>query len=186
MANVDGAFGLKPLRHLFGGEVRLNSYTIADGYNTTIYNGDLVSTTGTGRNISLAGVADTVRGVFHGCNYVNAQGEPVFSPYWPASTDVIGTVEALVYDDPNILFEVQADEDIVADDIGQYADTINHTSGSTRTGNSLRELDSSDINGSDGQLYIYELINRPDNAYGDQAKVAVLIKLHELRTPTAT
>ena len=42
MANKDAAFGFRPVRHLTGGEIRSNEYTIAANYGTDIFQGQCV------------------------------------------------------------------------------------------------------------------------------------------------
>jgi hypothetical protein len=80
MANVDRPIGLRPLRHLGGGEVRMNGYTIASGYNVSLGAGDPVIMTGTGRNIAVAAASeDGCIGVFYGVRYTNAAGERKYS-----------------------------------------------------------------------------------------------------------
>lgn len=186
MANVDRPNGLTPVRHSSGGTMRASVYSIAAAYGTKIHSGSLVSRSGTGRNIELSGVAGPAVGVFAGCEYVDVNGEPQFRPYWPAPGAVATgtTVKAYVFDDPNIVFEVQASADVVEADIGQTADVIVGT-GSDVTGRSATELNSADINGTDGLLTILALSDRTDNDYGTSAKVEVAIKLHELRSLAA-
>ena len=42
MANVDAAFGARPVRHLTGGQIRTNEYKIASGTSSNIFTGDFV------------------------------------------------------------------------------------------------------------------------------------------------
>lgn len=186
MANVDRPNGLTPVRHLSGGTIRANVYSIAADYATKIHSGSLVSRTGTGRNIALSDADGPAVGVFAGCKYVDVTGEVQFRPYWPAPGAVATgtTVEAYVFDDPQIVFEIQADGAFAEADVGQTADVVVGT-GSDSTGRSATELNSADINGLDGLLTILGLSARPDNAYGTNAKVEVAIKLHELRSLAA-
>lgn len=181
MANPDAPAGLKPVRHYRGGLARANAYRIASEYGTSIFRGDLVKGTATGKEIAKAGNSDTAVGVFAGCQYTDETGEVQYRPYWPAGTTVkTGThVTAWVYDDPDILFEIQADADIEAADIGAMSDTAD-AGGDTMNGTSGVELSSSGIAASSKQLKIIDLVDRPDNAYGTNAKVLVLINKHEL------
>lgn len=185
MANSDAPTGLQAVRHAMGGVVRLAERTIADAYDTNIFTGDLVASTGTGRNVAVtAAGANRSLGVFGGCEFIMPDGEVRFQRYWPASQAVQAgtTPKAFIYDDPSILFEIQADEDVEAGDIGNTADYIGTHAGSTLTGQSGMELDSSDLGANaDGQLKVIELVDRPGNAYGTHAKVNVLINLHENR-----
>ena len=75
MANKDAAFGLKPVRMIggapySGGQSR---YRIAADYNTSIFQGDMVTQV-TGGHVALhadGGVVPIV-GVFNGCQYISA------------------------------------------------------------------------------------------------------------------
>jgi hypothetical protein len=129
MANKDASFGLKPVKQMggapySGGQSR---YRIAANYGTAIYQGDLV--------MQVTG------GVFNGCQYTDpTTGEQVYRNYYPASTNASDII-AFIIDDPNTVFEIQADEAFpVADLLGNF-DTIKTNSGSTDTGISGDELD---------------------------------------------
>ena len=92
-----------------------------------------------------------------------------------------------VADDPNVLFEVQEDSDggaLAAGNVGNVADLTGFTSGSTVTGLSSIEIDSSTAVGGGGgdnteDVLIMRLVNRPDNEIGDQAKWLVRLNNHE-------
>lgn len=184
MANINRAAGLIPVRHNAGGTPqRTNAYSIADGYATDIFRGDLVKSTGTGKQVAKSAAGNLSVGVFAGCEFVDTSGAVIFKPFWPASTSVqAGTkVISWVYDDPDTVFEVQASADVVEADIRGVADIVDGT-GNSATGTSGVELDSTTISDTgSAQLKILGLINRDDNAYGDSAKVEVLINEHELR-----
>jgi len=189
MANVDRPNGLTPVRHLSGGVIRANAYTIAAAYATKIHSGSLVSRTGTGRNIALSDADGPAVGVFAGCMYQDTAGDVQIRPYWPAPGAVLtgSVVTAWVFDDPQIVFEIQVDNvggGVAEADVGQTADVIVGT-GSDALGRSVTVLSGTDINGSDGLLTILGLVPRADNEYGDYARVEVAIKLHELRTLAA-
>jgi len=101
---------------LIGGQVfagATRQYQIASGYATAIFNGDLVTRTTDGTIISgnaftSAGPSTGWCGVFVGCQFVNAQGQVIFSQAYPAATTApSGTViTAYVSDDPDTLFKV--------------------------------------------------------------------------------
>ncbi len=110
MANVNAPFGLRPVKKLGGGNIVENVYSIATAYATPIYTGDVVEMTGTGRNVAKAAADNSDNlGVFRGCSYKTAQGEVVFSPYWPGVSDSKADIKAYVVDDPDVIYEVQAD-----------------------------------------------------------------------------
>jgi len=179
MPNIDGAFGLRPSRHKNGACIKTSEYSIGSTYGVNIFVGDVVDMTGTGTNIAVAagGNADNI-GVFAGCRYVNAQGEQVFSKYWPASTTATDIV-ALVWDDPDIIFEGQCDT-LAAADVALLTDW-DDGAGSAVTGFSGRELVASSGATTGQALRILQLVPRPDNAYGTFAKVEVMFAEHVLK-----
>ena len=144
MANKDAAFGLKPVREMggapySGGQSR---YRIASGATTPIYQGDLVTqlTAGVLGRHAATGTVPIV-GVFNGVSYTDpTTGEQVFKNYYPGSISASDII-ASVIDDPNVVFEVQADDTFpVADLFGNF-DIVYTSSGSTTTGISGSELD---------------------------------------------
>ena len=182
MANVNGPFGLRPRRHLTGASIVMNTYTIASGYNANIGVGDVVEMTGTGKNIARAadGNVDNI-GVFGGCKYKNAQGEIIYSPFWPANT-VASEVVAYVYDDPNIVFEAQFDT-LAENDIGALCEANWSTDAvNVKTGQSGTQLLGTGSTGtSDKALRILGIVPAPYNEAGAYARGEVLFIEHVLR-----
>lgn len=180
MANVDKAFGLRPLGNLSAtGAQKQYGYNIADNQAGAIYQGDLVTLSG-GYIVKYDSTLHTVAvGVFNGCNYVDpTSGKPTWSNYYPGSVNITtGQITADVIDDPNQLFLIQADEDVVQADIGLNAN-IAYTAGSTVTGVSGTELDSSTIANTAGLvLKIVGNYNAPNNTLG-QNYVDVIVKIN--------
>ena len=144
MANKDASFGLKPVRMMggspySGGQSR---YRIAANYGTNIFQGDLVAqVTGGGIELHADGGTVPIVGVFNGCMFTDpTTSEQVFSNFYPASTNASDII-AFVHDDPNTVFEIQADDTFpVADLFGNF-DIVYTNSGSTTTGISGAELD---------------------------------------------
>ncbi len=145
MANKDAAFGLRPA-HMMGGAPYSGGqsrYRIANNQSGAIFQGDLVKQL-TGGTVSRAAAASTVPvvGVFNGCRYTDpTTSEQVFSNYYPGSV-AADDIIAFIVDDPNVVFEVQADDTFpVADLFGNF-DIVDQTStGDTRSGRSNMELD---------------------------------------------
>lgn len=187
MANLDQPMGLRPAYHYAGGIIRLSRYKIASGYGTSIGQGDPVILTGTGKEINRGSAATApFCGVFMGVSYRDTDGNYVFKKYWPASTATLNSeaADAFVIDDPDVVFEVQGDEDIVAADIGQTADVVFGTV-DTVFGNGRCELDSSDI-GTGANLFILDIVDRPENEAGSaNTKAHVLINEHDKRNAGA-
>ena len=144
MANQDAAFGMRPLKMIggapyTGGQSR---YRIAANYGTAIFQGDMVAqVTGGGIEVHADGGTVPVVGVFNGCRFTDpTTGKETFSNFYPASTNA-SDIEAFVIDDPNVVYEVQADAAFpVADLFGNF-DIVYTSSGSTVTGISGAELD---------------------------------------------
>lgn len=108
---IDRPYGLKPI-NLIGGQVfagATRQLVIASAYGTSIFYGDVVKVVSGGTIEKDTGTTTaTPVGVFMGCSYVNAQGQVIFSQYYPASTTApTGTViTAYVADDPDQLYKV--------------------------------------------------------------------------------
>ena len=181
MANVDKAFGLRPLGNLSAtGAQKQYGYEIEDNQAGAIFQGDLVTIVG-GYVVKFApGTHAAALGVFNGCNYIDpTTGKPTWKNYYPGSVNITqGKIIADVLDDPSQLFLIQADEDIVQADIGKNADVIG-TGGSTFTGVSTMELDSSTIADTAAlNLKIVGLYDVPGNSLGDFAVIVVKINEH--------
>mgnify|MGYP001345251667 FL=1 len=181
MANVDKAFGLRALGNLSAtGSQKQFGYNIADNQSGAIFQGQLV-TLKDGFILAFDPSSHTAAvGVFNGCNYIDpTTGKPTFSNFYPGSINITqGEIIADVMDDPNQLFLIQADEDIEAADIGKNADIV-VGSGSTTTGLSVNELDSSTIATTAAlNLKIVGLYDSPNNAFGNFAVVVVKINEH--------
>jgi len=109
----------------------------ADGY--------LAVATATGADATTngfpVGTANTgIVGVFTGCSYVNAQGQQIWSQYYP--TGVTGVITATVIDDPDVVFQVQSAGSITQAGLGAnvFFSTGAVATGSTTTGNSTASV----------------------------------------------
>lgn len=192
MANNDTPFGLRPVKHRNGAAYNgaVNPYYIPSSYATALFVGDPVVKTGTS---NTAVVDDFGIGTLPEINKATAgDNNPItgvivgFAPdpdnlgriYNPASTERI----AYVCDDPDVVFEIQADGAIAAAQVGLNAVLIYTNAGSTTTGLSGAELDTtSDVPAADAsnQLTIQRVVNRVDNeAASAFTKVEVKINNH--------
>jgi hypothetical protein len=182
MANANAPSGFTPIRHRTGGNTSTNPYSIASGYATAIGLGDPVQMTGTGKNIELAeaGNVDNI-GVFAGCQYNDANGEPKWVEQWTAGT-VATDVIAYVYDDPFMTYEAQMDT-CAAANIGTLADWVIGAPTAAHPRSSTYLTAGADTSGKG--MRILGLINRPDNEYGAYAKVEVQFAEHVLLTGAA-
>ena len=179
MANVDAAFGYRPVGKVGSGVNNGGTtlYTIADDYNTSIFKGDHVMSSG-GYVIAGTTSGATNLGVFNGCFYIDpTSAKPTWSNYYPADTDVTAsgsisggtTIDAYIYDDPYYLFEIQCDGTIAKTDIGKNADTTLGTS-STVNGLSVTEINSGAEATTAGlQVKIIGISKDPDTSDADSA-----------------
>ena len=117
MNGTNAPFGLKPTRMIDGSPWNggTSRYLIASAYATNLFVGDPVTLLNDG-TIGIGVAGSPILGVFQGVKYTTAAGA-VFpgglggagANYWPASTTLAtGTLgEAMVCDNPEVLFEVQ-------------------------------------------------------------------------------
>jgi len=181
MANIDKAFGLRPIGNLSAtGAQKQYGYEIADNQAGTIFQGDLVALSAGFITRFLPATHTAAVGVFNGCNYIDpTTGKPTFKNFYPGSVNITtGKIIADVIDDPSQLFLIQCDAGFVAADVGKNADVIG-TGGSTTTGVSTMELNSSTLATTAAlNLKTVGLYNVPSNEYGSFAVVVVKINEH--------
>ena len=182
MANADRPNGFKPVKHLNGSpwNGRTRKYACPASETTAIGIGDIVSLStkpvlaGNHPGIESIGTGTVTTGNFVGVvvgfEVVNPTGgvsggaSPSLDlPQYKAASTL---KYALVCDDPDVLFEAQADDaGIDLTDIGANVAIIGGAA-STVTGASIQEID-----GSSGAvtaalpLTIMEAVNRPNNQY---------------------
>ena len=161
MATTAAPYGLKPVKRADGmAYAGATSQYLIDpaGEATNLFYGQVVhigadgyialsTATGAdgGTNAFPTGTTLTGSlGVFVGCEYVNDQGQPTFAQYYPSGTSNGGAIRAYVVDDPNVLFQVQADGAMDQSDIGAntfFAAAQSTSTGNTATGNSTSAVD---------------------------------------------
>jgi len=184
MANKDAPFGFRPAKMLGGAPFNngQTSYDIASGYNTNIFTGDAVElhTDGT-ITVGAAGATNLI-GVFNGCFYTDSTGKPTYSKYWPADT-VASDAVAFVIDDPNVVFEAQEDSTNIGAswpaNRGSNADLVSTHAGSTKTGRSGQELDSSSITAATAQFRIVDVVSDEYNNETSSANGNYLVRINE-------
>ena len=182
MANVDAAFGFVPVRHMSGNAPRTNKYTIASGLTENIITGDSVVLINTGLLTPHTATETNNIGVFAGVSYTASDGSFVYSEYWPSGTTATDIV-AYVYDDPYTVFKVQSAGTTAQTNIGNCADVV-AGAGSTLTGQSGFEISGTMAAGI-ATCKIIGLFEAPDNAFGANAVMEVLINEHILGTNVA-
>jgi len=157
MANTDAAFGLKPLRMLgsavnSSGDVVYSIQTASTaGTSSVVYQGSPVIPLANGLiNIvgSASGGTVPLLGVFMGCNYVDLEGKPRWSPFWPGTAAVKASTPAtaMIVSDPDAVFVINCDAAAADSIIHANANFGTATSGSSSTGLSSAELAVSTVN----------------------------------------
>ena len=197
MATTAAPQGLKPVKRADGMPYAgaTTEYLIDPaGEATNIFNGQIViigadgyialSTT-TGADLTSNAIGNVTGtgaiGVFVGCEYENDQGQTVHSNYYPSGKL---NAKAYVVDDPDVIFQVQADAAMAQADLGmnaQLAAVQSTSTGSTVTGNSNSALDA-DVKaaGAAAAFRVVGFVSPPTDAFPD-----VLIKFnpgaHQMR-----
>jgi hypothetical protein len=192
MANIDAAFGLRPIAKVGsapGGTTGTTKYSIADNQGTAIFTGDPVKYKNDG-TVEVATAGDASCGVFMGCFYTDpTTSKPTFRNHFPASLSP-GDAIAFVADDPDQLFIAQQDSDgsnLVAADLNLNADLV-FGAGSTTTGMSGVEIDSSTKNTTAAlQVRLIDFYDVPSNdATANNSVIVVKINNHQLGSHTGT
>ena len=169
MSSTSAPFGLRPAYHPSGLD---RASALADGilstYSTDILKGQPVKMA-TGGVIQVAAAGDAFLGAFSGVEFTDTTGRRRVSNFWPANTAYqAGSCIAYFYNDPNIVYEIQAAGSLAQTSIGDEADLSNTTAGSTTTGLSACTLSTTLAGaGNSAQMRIINLAPYPDNAWGD-------------------
>lgn len=180
MSATNAPFGLRPAFHPSGlDRAQALAGGIASGYNTDILKGQAVKLDSNG-NLVVADPGDAFQGAFAGVEWTDTTGRRRVSNYWPANTAYqTGSCVAYFYNDPNIVYEIQAAGSLPQSSIGDMADLSNTTAGSTTTGLSQMTLSTTLVGaGSSAQMLIRDLAPYPDNAWGD-AYTIVRVTINE-------
>ncbi len=185
MSSTAAPFGMNPIRMRSGRFMavpRAIQGGIVSGYGAAIYYGSpvILDTNGT---LTIATTNADIMGVFAGCQFVpSATGLMTPQKNWVASaTYVAGTMVAYVWDDPDIIYEIQSNGSLAATAVGDQADFVNPGTGSATLGTSTAAI-SSTLSGAgvQAQLRIMGLSNKIDNAWGDSYTIVeAMIARHQ-------
>jgi hypothetical protein len=188
MANQDAPFGFRQVGGLGSRPTSegTSKYVIASSFADSIYSGDVVEFgAGTSENgtsiaagyVGTAAETSSIRnvGIFNGCFYEDpTTSKPTWKNYWPAST--AAEAQAFVYDNPDDLFEVQANGTLVRATVGRAAD-MGYTAGSTINGRSKEELDTTA--GSAFALRVIRISEDPSNSDIASANANWIVKFNQ-------
>jgi len=185
MALTSSPYGLRPINAIggrpFSGSTR--QLPITSGFNTAIANGDLVAVAANGTIVKVTVVgtngnpfpAGTV-GIFLGCSYTDAVSGFLQNNQWPAG-QVAADAQAYICDDPNALFQIQADA-AVAQTLMHSNFAVNQTAPDTSNGNSRISLDVATAAATATIAFkLVDFVNSPDSTVGD-AFTDVIVKFN--------
>ena len=189
MASSATPYGLKAV-NLIGGQPYAGStrqIKIASGYGTNIFNGSIVAIVagGTIEIVTTNGDNSTpfpagTIGVFVGCTYTDpSTGNITFRQNWPTGT-VASDAMAYVVDDPDVVFQVQADGAVTQADLGQnvhLAAVQSTNTGDTTTGNSTSAVSATTAVTSGFAFRIVDFVDAPGSTIGD-AFTDLLVKFN--------
>jgi hypothetical protein len=199
MASTASPYGFRAVNELGGlpyaGSTRSFPINPA-GYAVNIYNGSLVYVAASGYlQICTATGADATTnafptgttltgavGVFVGCTYTNAQGQIIYSQFYPANTASVqgSTITAYVIDDDRAVFQVQADGSVTFAALGSnvsLAAAQSTSTGSTTTGNSTTAV-SATTGTTTAAFRIVGFANTPGFSVAGDAYTDILVKFN--------
>jgi hypothetical protein len=171
MSATSAPFGLRPAFHPSGlDRAQALANGIPSAYSSDILKGQAVLyVAGAGVIEPVNATSDSLSGAFAGVEWTDTTGRRRVSNYWPANTAYqTGSCVAYFYNDPNIVYEIQADGSVAQTAIGADANLSNFAAGSNVTGLSQATMVATPLSsGTQGQVQILDLAPYPDNAWGD-------------------
>lgn len=180
MANQSGNFGMRPSRMLGGTPFNnsQNRYRILKNYGSSIFQGDLVAASDNGTIIVAGATTNPVVGVFNGVFYTDPTTQkPTFKNYYPGTVSA-NDIIANVIDDPNVVYEIKADETFANSDLfANYKIAVG--TGDTASGSSRNALDVSTADSSSTfVLQAIDISQDPDNSDQSTSNVNVLVRIN--------
>tara|TARA_B000000609_G_scaffold150453_1_gene135879 strand:+ start:37 stop:651 length:615 start_codon:yes stop_codon:yes gene_type:complete len=190
MANVNVAFGLKPINTAGSTPATQGTNTYFIGSSASaIFQGSMVKADNGGSIVICSATGDTEApvGVFAGCEYVSSStGKKVFSNFWPGSgADTNFDIVGFVYDNPMQRFIICSDATLTNEATARAAIFENSqfnsgASGSTTTGISSAQLDVATLDSSNASLplKIVGILDDVENADYTAAGIPMIVMLN--------
>lgn len=181
MANTDAPFGLRPEGHIGGGTVRITEYPMSTGIDSIGYGDPVRLTSG---KVVLATAGTRVMGAFLGYSVTKSDGSVEYGDYYTSGSVAGGSnYVAKVTVDPNIVYTIQADDDTtpfstLGTAVNRNVDLLAHAAADSTTKMSKAQLDASSLTSAVAQFRVLGLHNAPDNAWGGNEVVRVMINEH--------
>jgi hypothetical protein len=171
MSATNAPFGLRPAFHPSGlDRAQALANGIPSAYSSDILKGQAVLyVAGTGVIEPVNATSDSLSGAFAGVEWTDTTGRRRVSNYWPANTAYqTGSCVAYFYNDPNIVYEIQADGSVAQTALGLDANLSNFAAGSNVTGLSQATMVATPLStGVQGQVQILDIAPYPGNDWGD-------------------
>ena len=190
MANVNVAFGLKPINTAGSTPATQGTNTYFIGSSASaIFQGSMVKADNGGSIVICSATGDTEApvGVFAGCEYVSSStGKKVFSNFWPGSgADTNFDIIGFVHDNPMQRFIICSDATLTNQSTARAAIFENSqfnsgASGSTTTGISSAQLDVATLDSSNASLplKIVGILDDVENADYTAAGIPMIVMLN--------
>jgi hypothetical protein len=171
MSATSAPFGLRPAFHPSGlDRAQALANGIASAYGDDILKGQPVKYIASSGTIEpVDSTSDAFAGAFAGVEWTDTTGRRRVSNYWPALTSYqTGSCVAYFYNDPIIVYEIQADGSVPQTALGLDANFTNLAAGSNVTGLSQATLNHTPLSsGAQGQVQILDIAPYPGNDWGD-------------------
>ena len=177
MSSTATPFGVRPVSHP-SGTVRLDQLAggVASAYGTALYTNTPIKRHTDGTLIAVGTGADVTIGVFAGCEFT-ASSKRFVLPYWPAAqTYDAGSMIAKYTDDPEIIYEGQANGAVAMTAVGEGINLGDASQGSVYTGFSTQSLAATTTGATAASFILQGLAPYPGNAWGD-AYTRVYVKI---------
>mgnify|MGYP003109635129 FL=1 len=167
MANTDKPDGFTPAYHMYGGVIRPAKMRIASETSASIFSGDVV-TLSSGYVIQSTATTTPI-GVFYGVFFTATDGTPTFSKTWTGGVATLGgeDAEALIYNDPAVVYEAQFTAGTPAVSFIGSKYTLSTTAGSTVNG---RSKEGATATTSSGVALCVGFASQPSNEIGAFAR----------------
>lgn len=187
MSLTNAPFGLRPEQSAQGYGTRGQRAIpngIKSGYATAIYQFQPIKMTTTGVINPVSATTDAFVGTFIGVEYTDSNGKRVVSPQWIANT-VATDIVAYIIDDPNAIYEIQADGSVAAEDtlttaVGAMVNFTNLTANGAGMSQCTANHTPVATGGTQGQLLIVDKGYGVDNDWGDTYTVLrVKVQYHQ-------
>lgn len=167
MTATAAPFGLRPVRHYSGGEIRTQGFPngVADGSTAVFYMGQPLKWS-SGYLVAASAGDTNIAGVFAGCEYIDTASSRLHA--WQTGTTYPGLTTSKnvlihMHTDPWIIYQIQGSTAVAITDRGRYAD-FTGSGGNAITGDSAVALGTP--GGSVANFRILEKFEIPENDWG--------------------